>query len=86
MIVVALQAICARKQPDTSDDFIEGLRHFDKELITNIDGHFTSPDPIFRAVLQLNCKHEFLPASAVYSERSFRTVMGLSVRLSCVTC
>ena len=26
-----LQAICSRRSTDTSDDFIEGLRHFDKD-------------------------------------------------------
>jgi len=26
-----MQAICGRSSPDTSDDFIEGLRHFDKD-------------------------------------------------------
>jgi len=26
-----MQAICARQSTDTSDDFIEGLRHFDKD-------------------------------------------------------
>merc|ERR1712243_4729 len=26
-----MQAICSRRSTDTSDDFIEGLRHFDKD-------------------------------------------------------
>ena len=26
-----VQAICSRRSTDTSDDFIEGLRHFDKD-------------------------------------------------------
>ena len=26
-----IQAICSRRSTDTSDDFIEGLRHFDKD-------------------------------------------------------
>ena len=26
----AIKAICSRRSTDTSDDFIEGLRHFDK--------------------------------------------------------
>ena len=28
-----MQAICSRRSTDTSDDFIEGLRHFDKVLV-----------------------------------------------------
>ena len=28
---VRFQAICSRRSTDTSDDFIEGLRHFDKD-------------------------------------------------------
>ena len=28
---VRFKAICSRRSTDTSDDFIEGLRHFDKD-------------------------------------------------------
>ena len=30
--ILYIQAICGRSSTDTSDDFIEGLRHFDKVL------------------------------------------------------
>ena len=32
-----MQAICSRRSTDTSDDFIEGLRHFDKVLVLQAD-------------------------------------------------
>jgi hypothetical protein len=28
--MVRLQAICSRRSTDTTEDFVEGLRHFDK--------------------------------------------------------
>ena len=30
-LIFAFKAICSRRSTDTSDDFIEGLRHFDKD-------------------------------------------------------
>jgi len=33
-----MQAICSRRSTDTSDDFIEGLRHFDKVSLAWADG------------------------------------------------
>ena len=30
-LIFDIKAICSRRSTDTSDDFIEGLRHFDKD-------------------------------------------------------
>ena len=37
--ICLFKAICSRRSTDTSDDFIEGLRHFDKVIVSI--KHFT---------------------------------------------
>ena len=34
-----LQAVSSKKITDTADDFVEGLRHFDKVYIMNMNSH-----------------------------------------------
>merc|ERR1712141_647824 len=45
-----LQAVSSKKITDTADDFVEGLRHFDKVYIMNMNIHNT-----FIMLYQLQC-------------------------------
>ena len=73
-----LQAVSSKKITDTADDFVEGLRHFDKVYIMNMNSH--------NPLVSKNVVSTTMYLRRITSFCEFRTVMDSSQVQSFVIC